>query len=155
MACGHDTGSAAVRPACRCQQRATCHRAVRTVYLSHGPTGATRACAAVARSLGNAVKVSRPVRIFAWALIIGSFPMWVIAITATPFFPLPAAQRVIAATVIAVSGEAMFWIGGAILGAAVVAKFRRPKVTTGRSFAGRRVAVIGATGGLGRPSRTP
>ena len=95
------------------------------------------------------MKVSRPVRIFAWVLIIGSFPMWVIAITATPFFPLPAAQRVIAATVIAVSGEAMFWIGGAILGAAVVAKFRRPKVTTGRSFAGRRVAVLGATGGLG------
>ena len=95
------------------------------------------------------MKVSRPVRIFAWALIIASFPMWVIAITATPFFPLPAAQRVIAATVIAVVGEAMFWIGGAILGAAVVAKFRRPKVTTGRSFAGKRVAVLGATGGLG------
>lgn len=95
------------------------------------------------------MKISRPVRIFAWALIIASFPMWVIAITATPFFPLPAAHRVIAATVIAASGEAMFWIGGAILGAAVVAKFRRPKVTTGRSYAGKRVAVLGATGGLG------
>ena len=95
------------------------------------------------------MKVSRPVRIFAWTLIIASFPMWVVAITATPFLPLPAAQRVIAATGLAVAGEAMFWIGGAILGAAVVAKFRRPKVTTGRSFAGRRVAVLGATGGLG------
>ena len=64
--------------------------------------------------------------------------MWVIAITETPFFPLPAAQRVIAAV-----GEAMFWIGGVILGTAVVAKFRRPKVTTGRGFAGKRVAVCG------------
>lgn len=95
------------------------------------------------------MRISRPVRIFAWALIIASFPMWVIAITATPFFPLPAAQRVVAATAIAATGEAMFWIGGAILGAAVVARFRRPKVTTGRSFAGRRVAVLGASGGLG------
>ncbi len=95
------------------------------------------------------MKISRPVRIFAWALIIASFPMWVTAITATPFFPLPAAQRVVAATVIAASGEAMFWIGGAILGAAAVAKFRRPKVTTGRSYAGKRVAVLGASGGLG------
>jgi len=34
---------------------------------------------------------------------------------------------VIAATVLAVAGEAMFWIGGAILGAAVVARFRRPR----------------------------
>ncbi len=95
------------------------------------------------------MKVSRPVRILAWALIIASFPMWVVAITATPFFPLPAAQRVIAATVIAVAGETMFWVGGVILGAAVVARFRRPKVTTGRSFVGKRVAVLGATGGLG------
>lgn len=89
------------------------------------------------------MKAGRPVRILAWALVVGSFPMWAVAVAAAPFFPLPAAQRVVAATVIAAAGEAMFWTGGAILGVAVVARFRRPRVTTGRSRAGRGAAVTG------------
>ena len=91
----------------------------------------------------------RFIRIIAWALVIGHVPVWIFAITATPFLPLPAAQRVAIATASAAVAEVMFWGGGAILGAAAIAKFRRPKVTTGRSFAGKRVAVLGATGGLG------
>ncbi|MCX6373534.1 MAG: hypothetical protein NTX16_10735 [Actinobacteria bacterium] len=67
----------------------------------------------------------------------------------TPFLPLPAAQGVAIATGSALVAEVMFYVGGVILGAAVIARFRRPRVRTGRSFAGKRVAVLGATGSLG------
>ena len=91
----------------------------------------------------------RLIRIIAWALVIGHVPVWAFAITVTPFLPLPAAQRVAVATGSVVVAEVMFYVGGVILGAAVIARFRRPRVRTGRSFAGKRVAVLGATGSLG------
>lgn len=96
----------------------------------------------------TAKKSNRLTRWIGWTLLIGSFPVW-FALFAAPFLPLPAAQRVAVAGGFALAGEAMFWIGGAILGASVVARFRKPKVRTGRSFAGKSVAVVGATGGLG------
>jgi NAD(P)-dependent dehydrogenase (short-subunit alcohol dehydrogenase family) len=90
----------------------------------------------------------RFVRGLGWVLVIASFPIW-LGLFAAPFLPLPAAQRVVVAGGLAVVGEVMFWVGGAILGASVVARFRKPKVRNGRSFAGKSVAVLGATGGLG------
>jgi NADP-dependent 3-hydroxy acid dehydrogenase YdfG len=83
-----------------------------------------------------------------WALVAGSFPVW-FALFAAPFLPLPATQRVLAAVSLAAAGEIMFWLGGALLGASVVRRFRKPNVRTGRSFADNSVAVVGATGGLG------
>jgi short-subunit dehydrogenase len=87
-------------------------------------------------------------RIFGWVLVIGSFPVWY-ALFLAPFLPLPIPQRFVAAGAFAAAGEIMFWVGGFILGADVVARFRRPKATTGKSFAGKRAAVVGASGGLG------
>lgn len=84
----------------------------------------------------------------AWFLVIGSFPVW-FALFAAPLFPVPAAQRALLAASLAATGEIMFWVGGAILGASVVARFRKPNVRTGRSFEGKLAAVVGATGGLG------
>lgn len=83
-----------------------------------------------------------------WFLVIASFPVW-FAMFAAPFLPLPVAQRGLLAAAFALAGELMFWVGGAILGASAIARFRRPNVRTGRSFAGKSVAVVGATGGLG------
>jgi NADP-dependent 3-hydroxy acid dehydrogenase YdfG len=93
-------------------------------------------------------KRRRGLQLLGWILLIGSFPVWC-ALFVAPFLPLPPAQRVLVAGAFAVAGEAMFWTGGALLGAAVVARFRKPKVRTGKSFAGTRAAVLGATGGLG------
>lgn len=98
---------------------------------------------ATSRSRGR-----RVARALAWAAVISSFPVWCFAFV-VPFLPLgTAAQAALAAGCI-VAGEALFWGGGLVLGVEVIARFRTPKVTTGKSFVGRRVAVIGATGGLG------
>jgi NADP-dependent 3-hydroxy acid dehydrogenase YdfG len=94
------------------------------------------------------MRSNRFVRAIGWVLVIGSFPVWWLLFIA-PLLPIPPAQRVIVAAGFAAAGEIMFWIGGAILGASVIARFRKPKVRTGRSFADKTVAVIGATGGLG------
>ena len=88
------------------------------------------------------------IRGLGWFLVVASFPVW-LGIFAAPFLPVAPGQRLLAAALLAVAGELMFWVGGAILGASVLARFRKPRVRTGKSFAGKTVAVVGATGGLG------
>lgn len=88
------------------------------------------------------------IRGLGWFLVVASFPVW-LGIFAAPFLPVAPGQRVLAAALLAVSGELMFWVGGAILGASVLARFRKPRVRTGKSFSGKTIAVVGATGGLG------
>lgn len=90
----------------------------------------------------------RQLRILAWILVIGSFPVW-FALFAVPLLPLPPAQQIGVAGGLALAGEVMFWVGGAILGGPVIARFRKPRVRTGRSFRDTSAAVVGATGGLG------
>ena len=85
----------------------------------------------------------------AWAAIVASFPVWFAAFLVVPFLPISAAARTGLAAACVAAGEALFWGAGLVLGAEVMARFRPPRVDTGRSFAGRRVAVLGATGGLG------
>jgi short-subunit dehydrogenase len=97
----------------------------------------------VPRSAGGRVR-----RALAWAAVVSSFPIWCFAFV-VPFLPLPTAEQAALAAACIALGEALFWGGGLVLGAEKIARFRTPKVTTGRSFVGRRVAVIGATGGLG------
>jgi hypothetical protein len=81
-------------------------------------------------------------RAVAWGAVIASFPIWIAAFAVAPFLPLRAGERAaVAAGCIAV-GEALFWIAGFYLGADVLARFRTPKVTTGRSLRGRRVVVV-------------
>jgi short-subunit dehydrogenase len=96
----------------------------------------------------------------AWGAVVLSFPVWCFAFVA-PFLPLEPAQKATLAAACIAAGEGLFWGAGVFLGADVVAKFaprrggerpawwRRPSVTTGESFRGKRVVVIGATGGLG------
>jgi NADP-dependent 3-hydroxy acid dehydrogenase YdfG len=91
----------------------------------------------------------RIVRGAAWFAIVASFPVWGAAFLVVPFLPIAAGQRAIAATACIVAGEVLFWSAGLVLGAEVMARFRTPKVRTGASFRGLRVAVLGATGGLG------
>jgi|GEM_PF-1129797 short-subunit dehydrogenase len=91
----------------------------------------------------------RWMRVLAWTSLIGSFPVWGAAFFAAPFLPLTVAARALWAGGFIAAGEAMFWGAGAFLGAEVLARFRVPKVNTGRSFVGQRVVVVGATGGLG------
>lgn len=83
-----------------------------------------------------------------WA-VIASFPVWFAAFLVAPFLPFSTGARTAVAAVCIALGEALFWLGGLAVGAEVMARFRRPKVTTGASFAGKRVAIVGATGGLG------
>jgi NADP-dependent 3-hydroxy acid dehydrogenase YdfG len=94
-------------------------------------------------------KVRRSIETLAWASIVLSFPVWFAAFLVAPFLPLDAGTRVAVAGVCIAAGEALFWGAGAILGASVIARFRAPKVTTGKSFAAKRVVVVGAAGGLG------
>lgn len=94
-------------------------------------------------------RARRVVRWLAWASVILSFPVWTAAFVVAPFVPLEPARRAALAGVLLALGEVMFWGAGLVLGAEVMARFRPPKVTTGKSFAGKRVVVIGATGGLG------
>ncbi len=94
-------------------------------------------------------RARRVARAVAWAAIIASFPVWFAAFLVAPFLPLPAAQRAAVAAACIAAGEALFWSAGFVLGAEVIAKFRGPKVRTGASFRGKRVAIVGATGGLG------
>lgn len=88
-------------------------------------------------------------RPLAWAGVVLSFPVWGAAFVVAPFLPLSVAERGAAAAAFIAAGEALFWAGALVLGADVVARFRGPRVRTGRSFAGKRVAVVGAAGGLG------
>jgi len=85
----------------------------------------------------------------AWASLIASFPVWTAAFVVVPFLNIPVAQRGALAGGLLVAGEVMFWGAGLVLGKAALARFRKPRVNTGTSFAGKRVAVLGATGGLG------
>lgn len=93
-------------------------------------------------------KPNKVLRKIALGLIIGSFLDW-FGLFLVPFLPIPVAQRALVGGVLVLLGEVMFWGGGAILGTEVLARFRTPKVTTGKSFSGKRVAVLGASGGLG------
>jgi NAD(P)-dependent dehydrogenase (short-subunit alcohol dehydrogenase family) len=83
-----------------------------------------------------------------WWLVIGSVPVWC-GVFIAPFLPVSVVGRAAIATGSVVAGELMFWAGLLVLGPSIAAKLRTPKVNTGRSFAGRRVAVVGAAGGLG------
>ncbi len=83
-----------------------------------------------------------------WWLAIISVPVWCGALIA-PFLPLSIGERAAIATGAVVAGELLFWAGLLLLGPSIAAKLRTPRVNTGRSFAGRRVAVVGAAGGLG------
>ncbi|WP_437933354.1 SDR family NAD(P)-dependent oxidoreductase [Sorangium sp. So ce341] len=89
------------------------------------------------------------VRALAWGSVIGSFPVWFSAFLVVPFLPLSVGERAVLAAVLIGAGEVMFWGAGLVLGAEALARFRPPKVDTGESFRGRRVVVVGATGGLG------
>jgi short-subunit dehydrogenase len=91
----------------------------------------------------------RALRSVAWGAVILSFPVWFAAFLVVPFLPLDGRSRVALAGLCIAAGEALFWSGGFVLGAEVIARFRPPKVNTGSSFRERRVVVVGATGGLG------
>lgn len=84
----------------------------------------------------------------AWISLWLSFPVWTAALF-VPLLPFDVATRVAIASACIVAGEVMFWGAGAVLGVEATARFRPPRVTNGRSFAGKRVVVIGATGALG------
>lgn len=87
-------------------------------------------------------------RLGLWA-VIASFPVWFAAFLVAPFLPFSAGTRAALGAACIALGEALFWLGGLAVSAEAMARFRRPKVTTGSSFAGKRVAIFGATGGLG------
>lgn len=93
-------------------------------------------------------RAKRALRAVAWGALVLSFPVWFFAF-AVPFLPLDAGQKAALAAACIAAGEALFWGAGLVLGAEVIAKFRGPRVRTGASLRGRRVAVLGATGGLG------
>jgi NAD(P)-dependent dehydrogenase (short-subunit alcohol dehydrogenase family) len=97
----------------------------------------------------NRERLRKIARFIAWGAVIASFPVWFAAFFVAPFLPLSTTGKGIAAGIFIASGEALFWLGGLVLGAEVVARFRGPRVRTGKSLAGLRVAVIGANGGLG------
>jgi NAD(P)-dependent dehydrogenase (short-subunit alcohol dehydrogenase family) len=85
----------------------------------------------------------------AWFCALLSFPVWFGAFLIPPFLPLDLAEKAVAAGLLLGAGEALFWGAALVLGAELVNRFRTPKIRTGSSFLGRRVAVIGANGGLG------
>ncbi|MEY2929521.1 MAG: hypothetical protein RL033_270 [Pseudomonadota bacterium] len=88
-------------------------------------------------------------RALAWTAVVVSFPLWLAAFAVVPFLPLEAAAKVGAVALCIALSEALFWSGGLVLGASMLARFRAPKVTTCKSFQGLRVVIVGATGGLG------
>jgi NAD(P)-dependent dehydrogenase (short-subunit alcohol dehydrogenase family) len=94
-------------------------------------------------------RLKRVLRAVAWSGVLASFPIWAAAFLVAPFLPLPGEQRAGVALFIIFVADVVFWAGALYLGSDVVARFRPPKVRTGKSFAGRRVVVIGATGRLG------
>ena len=65
-------------------------------------------------------------RVLGWILAVGSVPVW-IAVFAVPTLPLAPQQQVGVAAALVVVGEVMFWVGGSILGASTIARFRRRK----------------------------
>jgi hypothetical protein len=89
------------------------------------------------------------IRKLAWFSVFASLPVWLAAFMLPPFLPLDLAEKAIVAAVLFGLGELMFWGPALILGTEFANRFRTPKVRTGSSFSGRRVAVIGANGGLG------
>ena len=94
--------------------------------------------------------LQRPwVQRLAWGSVFLSFPVWFGAFVVPPFLPLSVAEEAAAAATMIGVGEALFWLPTLILGAQVVNRFRKPKVRTGASLHGLRVAVMGASGGLG------
>ncbi|HEX6239618.1 MAG TPA: hypothetical protein VFZ61_01945, partial [Polyangiales bacterium] len=95
-------------------------------------------------------RLTRILRAIAWSAVIVSFPLWGAAFVVVPFLPLSAGARAGIAGFCIVFADIIFWVGAFYLGGDVIARFRPPKVTTGKSYAGKRVAVIGATGRLGQ-----
>lgn len=95
----------------------------------------------------SAAKTSWTTRL-GWWLVTLSVPIWCVVFVA-PFLPLEAAWQALVGALAIALGEGMFWLGLALLGPVVAARLRPPRVDSGRSFAGKRVAVLGATGGLG------
>jgi NAD(P)-dependent dehydrogenase (short-subunit alcohol dehydrogenase family) len=81
--------------------------------------------------------------------VVASFPVWFAALFVVPFLPLDGSTSVAVAGACIAAGEGLFWGGGLVLGPSLMARFRAPKVTTGASYAGKRVVVVGASGGLG------
>jgi NADP-dependent 3-hydroxy acid dehydrogenase YdfG len=94
-------------------------------------------------------RLSRAIRVLAWTSLAASFPVWFATFLVAPFLPISPARRALLAAIFFIAGEILFWGASLVLGASVIARIRPPKVNTGRSFRGLRVAVIGATGGLG------
>lgn len=92
----------------------------------------------------------RALRAVAWTAVMASFPIWAAAFLVVPFLAMSGGRRAAIAAGCIVFADVTFWLGGLYLGADVIVRFRPPKVTTGKSFLGKRVAVIGATGGLGQ-----
>ncbi len=98
---------------------------------------------------GNSIKFAGWWSCTAWVLIVLSVPVWC-AVFVAPFLPLSVAERSVVAAVAVVAGEIMFWLGVAMLGPELAAKLKKPNVNNRQSYRGKRVAVVGATGGLGR-----
>jgi NAD(P)-dependent dehydrogenase (short-subunit alcohol dehydrogenase family) len=94
-------------------------------------------------------RLKRVLRAAAWSGVVASFPIWAAAFLVAPFLSLAGEQRVAIAALLIFLADVVFWAGALYLGSDVIARFRPPKVRTGKSFAGRRVVVIGATGRLG------
>lgn len=90
----------------------------------------------------------RLVKALGWTLVALSFPVWGAAFL-VPWLPVDNAQRAAAAGALIALGELMFWVGGSMVGAHLLRRLRPPKVDTGVSMRGKRVAVVGAGGGLG------
>lgn len=91
----------------------------------------------------------RVVRAVAWTFVIASFPIWAAAFLVVPFLPISGEQRAAGVAGCVVIADVIFWVAVPFLGAETIARFWPPKVTTGKSYSGKRVAVIGATGRIG------
>lgn len=83
-----------------------------------------------------------------WGLVLISVPVWCLVFLA-PFLPLSLPMRTSFGAGAILLGEVLFWVGLLLLGPAAAARLKAPKVTTGKSFAGKHIGVVGATGGLG------
>lgn len=59
-----------------------------------------------------------------WGLAIGSVPVWAATFAVAPFLPWSAAERATLAAALFAAGEVMFWLGAALAGPDVVARFR-------------------------------
>ncbi|MDT9001056.1 hypothetical protein RQP53_17390 [Paucibacter sp. APW11] len=86
---------------------------------------------------------SRGLQRLGWLLVALSFPVWGASFV-IPVLPLPLElpQRLGLSVSAFVASEIAFWLGVLLLGPTVLARLRRPKVHTGRSLAGRHVALL-------------